>query len=279
MENTNYFKNRKEEQVGKEIELSELLDNIALTVCRKFTGRKALKGGYLLTKVLDNPRRTTDIDFSIEVKEDYSRLKEIFIEIGEELKELKYIDYYELKEEITEKMSGGVTFRNKGGKIIAGIDVGLHDLSYGTGNYSFEFLSPKGLLIERMPSEGFLVERMIADKILATLSRVRFRRTKDLYDIYCLTSNFNLDYKLLNDCLLLRNNGEVDWSMLPFSDTILVEYEKAYKTLSVNPVIGKSLPRVKPDFEKAMEIFNLLVFPFAYKVEAKLWDHKEKNWR
>lgn len=267
MEKTNNFINTKTE--NETLTTMELLDEIALTISKHFTGFKALKGGYLLTKLLEHPRATTDIDFSIEKKEEYEQLKNLFQDIGEDLKKRNIVCKYNIKEEIKEKNSGGVKFYDASGKVIAGIDVGLHDLSYGIREYKLTDLE----------SKGFSVERMLSDKITSILSRKRFRRSKDLYDFFCLANTFNIDYELLYLCLESREPGDLKWENIPFNSDILREYKHAYEKFEANPTASNKPVRKKQEFEEVISLFYEFVNPLKRNIKCIKWDFKSLHWR
>ena len=244
---------------------NEMLDYMVLVLTRRLTSSAAFKGGYLLTKLLKNSRLTGDIDLSIGDKDSYAEVKEVLKDIAEIFKSKGLIDTYKIKEEIFERMSGGIDFYDATGKKVLGADIGLHDISFGVRHYDLKFTEV----------QGFKVERMLSDKVSAILSRKRFRRAKDLYDFYCLVSTFDVDYNLIAECLSHREN--VEWQNIPFDAKVLVEYKKAWDKLSlINARTGRNLD--KPDFEKIIDLFVEFCEPLKYNEQKTLWNHEECEW-
>lgn len=237
-----------------------LLDYMVLVICRRLQYKKAFKDGYLLNQLLEgDSRMTKDIDFSIDDKAGYEQVKAILCEIGEKFKQVDLIEEYRVKETITETSSGGVDFYDKTGKKVLGVDVGLHSLSWGITSYDFEFTE----------AEGFEVERMLADKTIAILSRKRFRRTKDLYDFYILTNNFDIDLRKVKEFIDLRGNAE--WDNIPFNEDIIREYKRAWDKLNLQTINGEALNR--PEFMLAIQRFYTFVLPMKKGLDRNLkWD-------
>ena len=140
------------------------------------------------------------------------------------------------------------------------IDIGWHDLSWGVRNWSCE-----GFNCRR-----FEVERMLSDKISAIYYRKRFRRTKDLYDFYILTNNFDVSMKTIREYIVKR--GLIEWDRTPFREDVLIEYSKAYDKLKVFTKDG--LPITKPEFEKI--IYRLHDVMIRYNDDTT-WNHAERN--
>lgn len=109
-----------------------------------------------------------------------------------------YVANYSIKEEIHERMSGGIDFYAEDGHKVLGVDVGLHDISYGIKHYNLEFTDV----------DAFTVERMLSDKLIAITTRKRFRRTKDLYDLYAITNFLMLiwrSWRTLSKCVAVQS--------------------------------------------------------------------------
>lgn len=255
---------------GDGSDTNEMLDYMFLVLARSFCSEAAFKGGYLLSNLLKEfngvefSRKTTDIDFSIMNEKRYADVKVILKSIAESFLAKNIILDYKIKDVITSTSSGGITmYLTTGGSI--GVDVGLHDITYGVRPYDFTL----------EPVNGFTQERMLSDKLMAILSRKRFRRTKDLFDFYAITNLFDVDYKLLNDFVERRGNAE--WENIPFSDTVLVEYEKAWRKLKlVSSITGNTLE--KPDFNLCIARFNEFAFALKEQMGYTKWIAKERQW-
>ena len=244
----------------------DLLDYMVLVVCRRLQTTKAFKGGYLLNQLLgEQSRMTSDIDFSISDEEGYEQVKVILEDIAQAFTEKGLISEYKIKPTITPTSSGGIDFYNETGAKILGVDVGLHSLEWGVTSYNFDLTD----------MEGFTVERMLSDKLIAILSRKRFRRTKDLYDFWVITNNFDFDYNKLREFIAKRGNAE--WDNIPFSDTILTEYAKAWNKLRLQSVTNHVIP--KPEFMDALQRFYYVALAIKGNEVHNYWSHKELHFK
>lgn len=229
----------------------EILDWIMCSICSKIdVSRAAFKGGYLLTKIMPPgvARATEDIDFSISEPDYYEVVKNAISEIGTQLVQAHVIDSFEVKENIAERMSGGIKFRRNSNQTIdLGIDVGLHPLNYGV----------KLDIINGFNIQRFTVERMLSDKISTIYSRKRFRRTKDLYDVYILSEYFDIDLGDLLDNINTR--GVIEWERSPFKEEVSAEYEKAYNKLHVNGVTASDENSGLPKYDVIMHRLACIV--------------------
>lgn len=114
------------------------------------------------------------------------------------------------------------------------------------------------------------VERTLADKISAMYSKRRFRRTKDLYDFYILTNNFDVDLPKLVSYIDKR--GTIDWNDSPFTEDILVEYGKAYEKLNIITCDNRLLS--KPRFAEIV----LRLRDFMGNCKSNLrWNHVSRR--
>ena len=263
------FLSEMQENINKEeISKVELLDFIALQICKECKSYFAFKGGYTLSKMLEEPRMTQDIDISIQAKEDYEEFKLVLTSIGNNLIERGLITTYEIKPDITETSSGGIKCRDESGEILVGVDIGLHQLTVGVGRLDFTFDEVN----------AFVPERMIADKISAILSRKRFRRAKDIYDLYCLTTQYRLNYTLLKELVDMRLEGnEGLWDNIPFNEIVLVQYEHAYDKLVLKSFFnGEAL--IKPPFSKVCSLFYKLVEPLKKGELRTEWNNTTGVW-
>ena len=243
----------------------DLLDYMVLVICRRLQTDKAFKGGYLLNQLLgEQSRMTHDIDFSISDEEGYEQVKSILKDIAEVFLEKGLIAEYKIKSTITPTSSGGVDFYDNQGAKILGVDVGLHSLAWGVTSYDFNLTS----------LDGFTVERMLSDKLLVILSRKRFRRTKDLYDFWVITNNFDFDYNKLRN--FIEKRGTAEWDNIPFSDTVVIKYANAWNKLDlINSVTGANL--YKPSFDEVIERFDHIALPLKAGVEFIRWDHNKRS--
>lgn len=249
---------------GKET-ASELLDYMVIVITRRLCADKAFKGGYMLNQLLgSDSRRTSDVDFSVASEKVYEQVKAVLEEIAVKFSEVDLISSYEIKENISPTSSGGVKFYNKVGEQFLGVDVGMHDIAYGIRHYDFDVAA----------LDGFEIERMLADKLIAILSRKRFRRTKDLYDFYAITSLFDFDYEKLQD--YVERRGGAEWDNIPFSEVVIEQYRKAWDKLTlIGFESGSTLS--KPSFEVVIERYYTVAIPMKAKKGFKRWEHLQQR--
>ena len=146
---------------------------------------------------------------------------------------------------------------------VLGIDIGWHDITFGTTTTSIDIGEVR----------AFTVERMLADKITAILSRKRFRRTKDIYDLYCITNCFDFNVDVVNDYILRRTDGKgAEWGNFPFNDTVVREYEKAYSKLDLQSIVKNGVLE-KPEFKKVFYRFNNICRFLLNCGNKKYWNH------
>lgn len=246
-------------------EINSKMDYMVETLVRVFGDKLAFKGGYMLTKLMPNTaRQTTDIDFSIGDSELYHGLLKTLEVIGDHFVDEGYISSYKIKNEIREFMSGGMDMYSSTGEKILGIDVGWHDISFGVTTTKIDICE----------LSAFMIERMLADKITAILSRKRFRRPKDIYDLYCISNCFNFNTLLINEFIIKRTQGVgADWNNFPFKEDVIIEYKKAYDKLILTSMY-KNVSLNKPDFYEVMKRFNTICEQLL-KNKKSFWDYKK----
>lgn len=245
--------------------INKQMDFMVLTLVREFGDKIAFKGGYMLTKLMpETARQTTDIDFSIASSDLYQSLIATMDKIGRFFVSQGMIDRYVVKQEIREFMSGGMDMYDATGKKVLGIDVGWRDLSFGLTSINIGITDVK----------AFTVERMLSDKVTAILSRKRFRRPKDIYDLYCITNCFDFDVDEVNRCILIRTNyAGAEWRNYPFNPDVIREYEKAYNKLALNSIVrGGELER--PPFDAVMYRFNTICDHLKNPLGNEIWNAK-----
>lgn len=237
----------------------EVLDYIMTELCSSLDITKlAFKGGYVLNNILPKnvARRTTDIDFSISEKLYYESVVKCFERIGNTLVSIGIAESYEIKDEIKETMSGGIKIHTPNKVRDLGVDVGLHDTSYGVDNVN----------IIGFDVNKFMIERMLADKLSAMFSRKRFRRPKDLYDFYVLTEYFDVDMNKLRDCIDRRG---IEWDKTPLKEEVCVQYKKAYDMLEMSEDLR--VQQEKPNFNIVIGRVEIFVNNYDSVVN---WNHK-----
>lgn len=225
----------------------------------------------MLTKLIpETARQTADIDFSIQDSELYQELISVMKRIGEEFIERGFIVSYTIKDVLERYRSGGMDMFDETGRKVLGIDIGWHDITFGTTTTT----------ISIGDINAFTVERMLADKITAILSRKRFRRPKDIYDLYCITNCFDFDVNAVNDYILKRTEGAgAEWQNFPFNSVVLNEYKKAYDSLSLDSIY-KDTKLPKPDFNDVINRFNSICLVLKNKDnDFKVWHHESLTFK
>jgi hypothetical protein len=111
---------------------------------------------------------------------------------------------------------------------------------------------------------------MLADKLSAIYSRKRFRRTKDIYDFYILTNNFDVSMKLLRKYVELR--GTIEWDKDPFREDVLIQYSGVYDKLKVYSINGKYIE--KPRFSDVIGRVQVIVNEFNSDCK---WSHTDRS--
>lgn len=266
MEEMNLFSEDNLVKLSSDATNQELLDYIASSLTKELDIPLAFKGGYVLNQLIEDSRRTTDVDFSINNESNYDRVKEVLISIGEQLIKLEICDSYAIKDSISPTASGGITFKCDGVEV-AGVDVGLHPLDYGICKLNMHSIDTK----------RFTVERMLADKISTTFTPKRFRRTKDLYDIYVLTNKFKVNLQLLTSCIKERT-GELDMRKNPFMEEVLVQYAHAWNKLVIASPDPQKIIK-KPEFKTVIDVYSQFIVPILLKNnEPLVWNPTNRNW-
>ena len=246
-------------------EINSNMDYMVLTLLQIFGNDLAFKGGYMLTKLIPNyARQTHDIDFSIQSSELYQSLIKTMTAIGNKFVKDGIISSFKIKQTIEPHCSGGMDMYNASGAKILGIDVGWHDITFGTTKTTIDIGEVR----------AFEVERMLADKIAATLSRKRFRRAKDIYDIFCITNCFDADLNKIRNYLEIRNaDVTVEWENFPFSETVINELGKAYGRLVLEAIYSDTILE-KPPFMDVLGRFNAVCLGVLNK-EKTIWSSKD----
>jgi len=221
----------------------------------------------MLSKLIPKvARQSTDIDFSIDYDTLYYDMINTLKGIGEHFIAEGYIDRYTIKESIEPHKSGGADFYAADGQKVLGIDVGWHPTDWGTMRTNI------GITTLR----HFTVERMLSDKICAILTKRRFRRAKDIYDLHQLLRYYDVDLDLLRDGIRRHNEDTpVEWKNYPFNEIIMREYRKAYDKLEVKSIHPEE-EIVKPDFNEVCDSFAKIMAGVRSTKFVK-WNHISRD--
>lgn len=246
----------------------DMLDYIVITIIQNLGQENlAFKGGYMLNQLVPEvSRQTRDVDLSVDSQEEYEKVKLILKDIAEHFVSLGLAKEYSIKDTITPTSSGGLTLYDANGSRFLGVDVGWHQLITGTKWYNLKL----GQV------HAFSVERMLSDKVHAIFTRKRFRRTKDLYDVYILLENFDVDYEKFKECVDAR--GLIDWNASPFREEVLVQYSHAWNKLEVRNAITSEIIK-KSEFNLVISRLSDFVTALTGNRGSDIyWDKKEVNW-
>lgn len=240
----------------------EIIDEIFMALAKYgWNNKMVFKGAWVLSNLMPNEARLThDIDGSLEGLELWEQFKDTIKIIGNEyLNDIGY-SIIEYREPIIGKRSAGITIKSKGKESI-GIDISIDDTSYGV------IVSN----IRGIETHIFSPERMLGDKISAMYSKQRFRRVKDLYDIYIMIHRFNIRSTEIMQCLTKRKFFErINES--PFRQEVATQLEHAWDKLEIYSSRAGNIDLEKPDFTEVMRAFSLFVVPLV-----RLCDIKDKE--
>lgn len=243
----------------------ELLDILVTKLYDALGTQLLFRGGYVLMKLFPNTARLShDVDLSINDVSLYNDIVKILEHFANDLVAKGIASKFEIKDTIKPDISGGIKIYKSSGELLVGADIVLHDTSYG---YRTEISLDRKLLV-------FRFERMLSDKLSATLSRKRFRRPKDLYDIQLLLSNTDIDLNLVRNYMSKRVTDD-DWKNYPFTETIINEYRKAYNSLVLVNHNNYDILNA-PTFKVAFEVYNKLMYAIITDTYTK-WSFSEKR--
>lgn len=240
------------------------LTHLVLTAVNVLHDKVALKGGFLLSHILGNRgRMTRDVDLDVIDQKAYDYLIPTLRALGDYYINSGLATDYKIREDLSGDKSGGFIVYSGNTQFLK-CDICSMNLSYG-----LTFTS-----IEGKDIQSFSPDRILADKILALLSVKRFRRAKDIYDVYCLTDLFKCNAQTIN--IYMRNTVTETkglWDEFPYTVDILIRMEQAYNKLTLLNLSGETIP--KPNWQKVADRFTV----FARKVKEPyapfIWDNEK----
>lgn len=94
-------------------------------------------------------------------------------------------------------------------------------------------------------------EQVLADKLSVLFSSKRYRRSKDLYDIWQIINNCSINEQSLVECLYVRGIYPLPASQAPFGEECYTKMEHAYNTLQIRDPDTEALTS-KPPFSEAV---------------------------
>lgn len=202
------------------------------------------KGGLFLGEHTGHPRYTQDVDMSIVSSDTYVRLKCVLTEFGNILQSEGVIASYEIQDDVVVGRSGGAKFRNANNMVLLSIDISL-------GGEALDTIVMDTSVAGTVRLES--VEQVLADKLTVLYSRKRFRRSKDLYDVWQIITSCSPNIDALVSCLLKRDLYPLPLDLAPFREECYLQMEHAYNTLQVrDPVTEQNIN--KPTFLEVVEV-------------------------
>ena len=256
----------------------------------EYAERFTLKGGIFLYALFDGnfARATTDIDLLAQhISNDAEKMKEVFYHIFSiecddalrfDLDSLEVINITEFKEYHGVNVS--ITSYLDRTKIPVSIDIGFGDVVYPE-RMQMDF--PVLLDMESPKVYAYSIYSVIAEKFEAFVSLgLANGRYKDFYDIYVLSTNYDLDGSELKNAILEtfthRETG--------FDDIVAFEtefIEDSVRQGRWKAFIKKKKAMVKIEFEEAIEQSKKLLMPIVEAIKQnkefkKQWSKNKKEW-
>lgn len=209
-----------------------ILDYIVVELCEEVDRELfALKGGYVMSRLTPYARHTRDVDLSALSEEARSHILTVLEKIGRGLEKRGVRKLSVQSNNMTFALPNGITL---------GVDVSVQGLEYGIEVHDGRY-------------RRFTIERMLGDKISASLTPKRFRRVKDLYDIDVILRHFQIDMTELRK-MLKRREVVLTSENTFFSPEVLLQWEHAWNRLILQRG-AKDTVLEKPPFRDVIERF------------------------
>lgn len=111
---------------------------------------------------------------------------------------------------------------------------------------------------------GSSLERIAADKCLATLSKRRYRRVKDFYDLWVLcASRISFNYQVIYELMEMQVGQEELSELLsnyPFTEEVIAQLTHAWNKLEVTAFSDKYVIREKPDIHLVLGVISRMYY-------------------
>lgn len=232
------LENNSKEDTGTMI---DLYFDLFMTMSSKVEDKIFIKGNVLLNKLYPKEARTTlDLDISILDKDIFQDIiVPEFVIFGDNLVKSGVASRYGIHG-MTERSNGGIRVFDKFGIALYSVDVSLTNMSaYGYIKYNFD----------GRYAYGSSIEKVLCDKCLATLSKRRFKRIKDFYDMQIiLTSSIvvctDIIYTLMVECVGIHKVNEL-LDNFPFKPNEIVNLINRWNEERLGDVnTGAGIPRL-----------------------------------
>ena len=163
-----------------------------------------------------------------------------------------------------------IAYRNHDEGVSAGLQVIDKDTGFKVFDIDIDISSVAGVQEYHYGDaifKGVLPSEILADKLCVLSSRIIFRRTKDLIDIYALSHCVDVSSKDIFDICNSKGNEIKDFDEFYNRKGDL---EHSYEKLK--GVLGK------PNFNEVYVHLDNFVKPFVNKDTTQYWNHKTKEW-
>lgn len=207
-----------------------------------------LKGSVLLGNLLpDVARATKDLDCSILNKELYN--SHIVPCLDMFARKVMRPGWTYRVSSITDIQSGGVKIYDADSKIVYSVDVSVSKTELL--GVTFHNICGRNVF-------GSSIEKILADKCIATLSRQRFRRVKDFYDLYIILQSklaYNIE-DVMKIMLASRPREEIAdlLNNVPFSEEIVGQVATAWSKLTLRSFSGAHIKLNKPEILQVLSV-------------------------
>lgn len=231
---------------------NELYFQLFLEMSKELGENIFLKGSILLGNLLPRVARSTkDLDCSILNTEIYN--SHIVPCLDAFAKKVMKPGWTYKVSPISNTQSGGIKIYNADSKTIYSVDVSVSKT---------DFLGVTFYNIRSSNIFGSSVEKILADKCVATLSRRRYRRVKDFYDLYIILRSkltYNVE-DVVKIMLAARSREEITELLnnVPFSEEVVERVEAAWVKLDLKSFSGHSIRLTKPEILQVLfEVYRL----------------------
>lgn len=233
------------------VKREDLFDFIKFLVPRLPANAVTLKGGFVLGELTGAPRYTADIDMSLLGAVPYDNLKPILVQYGELLKrEGKCCQYEVVPDVIPGRRSGGVTYYGSTPQdLLFSVDISESECAFDTITIN---MAGVGSVVVTS------VEQVMSDKLTVLFSKKRFRRVKDVIDIYTILNTCSVDWAKVIECLARRDNWPLPADKYPFTEERLEQLEHAYDKYVLQDIDGNVVEHKTPFKEVVQKIASAI---------------------
>lgn len=224
-----------------------------------------LKGGFLLLNTLENSRVTQDIDFSIDKEIGWTNLvaavEASVASIGSDVCEIESIC------DPQEEMSGKIEIRLKENQALVGVDASWEPINVGVRNTN----------ILDITIDTYTLCHILADKYCVVFSPKRFRRTKDLYDIYNILTNYDFSYADVSE-LESKSGNTINEQNKLVTDATILRFKSKWENLILKErVANNAIELPKPNVTEVLKVIADFVMRLKLyergESDESFWEH------